>query len=101
MQRESLFAPKRVFTITAVTLGYFLLSYVLIGFKMEQVWLALLFNVCYFSSRLSRKFITGFSVFFIFWIIFDYMKAFPNYLYNRVHIESLYQAEKKLFGIPS
>lgn len=35
----------------------------------------------------------------IFWIIFDYMKAFPNYHYNTVHIESLYQAEKKLFGI--
>ncbi len=99
MQRESLFAPKRVFTITAVTLGYFLLSYVLIGFKMDQVWLALLFNVCYFSSPFSRKFITGFSIFFIFWIIFDYMKALPNYLYNTVHIESLYNAEKKLFGI--
>ena len=27
------------------------------------------------------------------------MKAFPNYLYNTVHIESLYNAEKQLFGI--
>src|SRR5260221_13325209 len=27
------------------------------------------------------------------------MKAFPNYRYNTVHIESLYQAEKSLFGI--
>jgi membrane-associated phospholipid phosphatase len=27
------------------------------------------------------------------------MKAFPNYLYNNVHIESLYNAEKQLFGI--
>jgi membrane-associated phospholipid phosphatase len=26
------------------------------------------------------------------------MKAFPNYLYNTVHIESLYNAEKNLFG---
>jgi len=98
-KRESLFASGRVFTITVVTLGYFLLSYLLIGFKMEQVWLALLFNVFYFSSQLSRKFITGFSIFIIFWIIFDYMKAFPNYLYQTVHIEDLYHAEKKLFGI--
>jgi len=27
------------------------------------------------------------------------MKAFPNYLYNTVHIESLYNAERQLFGI--
>src|SRR6202007_1593795 len=31
----------------------------------------------------------------------DYMKAFPNYRYNTVHIESLYHAEKELFGIHS
>jgi membrane-associated phospholipid phosphatase len=29
------------------------------------------------------------------------MKAFPNYLYGTVHIESLYQAEKNFFGIHS
>lgn len=98
-KRESLFASKRVLTILGITAAYFLLSYVLIGLKIEQVWLALLFNVCYFSSLITRKFITGFSIFFIFWIIFDYMKAFPNYLYNTVHIESLYNVEKKLFGI--
>jgi hypothetical protein len=96
---NSLFASKTVVTIAAITIGYILLSSWLIGFKMDQVWLALLFNVCYFSSRITRKFITGFSIFIIFWIIFDYMKAFPNYLYNTVHIESLYNAEKKIFGI--
>ncbi len=98
---KSLFAPKQVLLVAGITIGYFLLSYLLIGFKTDQVWLAILFNVCYFSSRLSRKFITGFSIFIIFWIIFDYMKAFPNYLYHTVHIESLYQAEKNLFGIAS
>ena len=97
--KTSLFEPKRVLTITAITIGYFVLSHLLIGFKTDQVWLALLFNACYFSSHISRKLITGFSIFVVFWIIFDYMKAFPNYLYNTVHIESLYNAEKRLFGI--
>lgn len=83
----------------AITSGYVLLSYVLIGFKTEQLYLVLLVNVFYFSSAVTRKIITGFSIFIIFWIIFDYMKAFPNYRYNTVHIESLYQTEKKLFGI--
>jgi hypothetical protein len=98
---NSLYAPKTVLFITAITVGYLILSYFLIGFKMDQVWLSLLFFISYFSSRITRKLITGFSIFIIFWIIFDYMKAFPNYLYNTVHIESLYNAEKKLFGIES
>ena len=76
-----------------------LLSYALIGFKTDQLILVTIFNGCYFANRLSRQFILGFSIFIIYWIIFDYMKAFPNYLYNDVHIESLYQAEKSLFGI--
>ena len=95
----SLFSLRQVFIMSAVSTGYLLLSWLLIGFKPEQVYLVLGFNVLYFSSLSTRRFITGFSIFIIFWIIFDYMKAFPNYLYNSVHIETLYQAEKKAFGI--
>lgn len=41
----------------------------------------------------------GFTIFIVYWIVFDYMKAFPNYNYNPVHIAELYNAEKHLFGI--
>jgi membrane-associated phospholipid phosphatase len=85
--------------MAAVSTGYVLLSWALIGFKTEQVYLVLGFNGLYFSSLSTRRFITGFSIFIAFWIIFDYMKAFPNYLYNTVHIETLYHAEKNAFGI--
>ncbi len=98
---ESLFATKRLFTILLITVTYLALSTLLIGFKTDQAWLALLFNTCYFASRISRKFITGFSIFIVFWVLFDFMKAFPNYLYNEVHIGSLYSAEKTIFGIHS
>ncbi len=99
--KQPLLATAQLVRAGLITLAYFVLSYFLIGFKTDQLWLALIFNVSYFASRISRKFITGFSIFFIFWIIFDYMKAFPNYLYNTVHIESLYNAEKNIFGILS
>jgi hypothetical protein len=99
-QGESpLLTAKHVWITGGLSLGYLLLSRLLIGFKPEQVILVLLFNACYYLSVPARKFITGFSIFIVFWIIFDYMKAFPNYHYNIVHIESLYQAEKQLFGI--
>jgi inositol phosphorylceramide synthase catalytic subunit len=94
-----LFAKKDILLTLIVSVSYLLLSKVLIGFKTEQLILVALFNALFYVSFATRKFITGFSIFIIFWIIFDYMKAFPNYLYSTVHIESLYNAEKDLFGI--
>ncbi len=93
------FFARDVITTAAITVLYLLLSAVLIGFKTEQLVLAAIFNLLYYISPGTRKLITGFSIFIIYWIVFDYMKAFPNYRFNPVHIESLYNAEKNLFGI--
>jgi len=84
---------------SVITAVYLLLSALLVGFKTEQLILAAIFNALYYASVATRKFITGFSIFIIYWIVFDYMKAFPNYNFNAVHIESIYNAEKYLFGI--
>lgn len=92
---------ERVLLLLALSATYLLLSYVLVGFKSDQLVLVGLVNALYFLSPLTRKFITGFSIFVVFWVLFDYMKAFPNYWFNKVHIGSLYQAEKALFGIKS
>ncbi len=94
-----LFAKKDILFTTTISLLYLLLAKILIGFKIEQLIIVLIFNSLYYVSFPTRKFITGFSVFIVFWILFDSMKAFPNYLYNTVHIGSLYNAEKGLFGI--
>ena len=93
------FISKGVVVVSAASLAYLLLSYILVGFKSDQLFLVGLVNGLYYASSQSRKFVTGFSIFAIYWIVFDYMKAFPNYQYNAVHIESLYALEKKLFGI--
>ncbi len=95
---NGLFARKDITLTLLISAFYLLLSKLLVGFKTEQLVLVLIFNSLYYISFATRKFITGFSVFIIFWIVFDYMKAFPNYLYNTVHIGSLYNAEKWLFG---
>lgn len=86
-----------------LTLGisalYLVLSYFLVGYKTDQLVLIGIFNVLYYVSAITRKFIIGFSIFIVYWIIYDYMKAFPNYNYNAVHIEDLYYFEKSVFGI--
>jgi hypothetical protein len=94
-----LFNQKNILTTAAVSAIYLLLSAMLVGYKTDQLVLVLLFNALYYSSAITRKFIIAFSIFIAFWIIFDYMKAFPNYRYSAVHIESLYNAEKSVFGI--
>lgn len=63
--------------------------------------IALFFNVMYFMHSKTRRFILAFSVFIVFAIIYDLMRAYPNYLVNPVDISSLYHFEKYWFGVHS
>ncbi|HWZ35112.1 MAG TPA: phosphatase PAP2 family protein [Mucilaginibacter sp.] len=90
---------KSILTVTFLSVAYLLLSTWVVGFKSDQVVLAVIFNSCFYASAISRKFILGFSVFIVYWILFDYMKALPNYTFSKVHIADLYNLEKHLFGI--
>ena len=96
---STFFAPKKIFLALFVSVCYLLLSKFLIGYKKDQLLLVLFFNALYFFKPATRRFILGFSIFIIYWIFFDYMKAFPNYAFNHVNIASLYNFEKELFGI--
>ncbi|SEI73702.1 PAP2 superfamily protein [Dyadobacter koreensis] len=99
--KSDFYGPKAILMMLGLSAGYLLLSRYLIGFRSEQVVLLVLTNGFYFFSDATRKFITAFSIFIVYWILFDYMKAFPNYNYNTVHIKSLYDLEKSIFGIKS
>jgi len=96
---SSLYTSSACITAILISSIYLLASYWLIGFKQDQLVLVAIFNGCFFVSQLTRKFIVGFGIFIVFWILFDYMKAFPNYWYQEVHIKDLYLLEKKVFGI--
>src|SRR5690554_2503739 len=101
IRKQNLFTKKDLIFTTLLSLSYLLVSTILIGFKTDQVFLVLICTTLYYISPITRKFITGFSIFIIFWIIFDYLKAFPNYNYNTVHILDLYNWEMKWFGFVS
>lgn len=98
---KSLFIKKDLLITSLLSITYLLVSALLIGFKTDQIFLVLIFNLFYYTSQATRKFITGFSIFIVFWILFDYLKAFPNYNYAAVHIVDLYQWEKNWFGFVS
>lgn len=90
---------RTALTATGISVGYLALAAWLLGYKSDQLFLVLLFNTLFYLSGPTRRFILGFTVFIVFWVLFDSMKLFPNYRYNTVHIESLYHWEKNLFGI--
>jgi hypothetical protein len=96
---KSIYTLKNFLITTAISVCYLLLSHYLIGFKSDQLILVAIFNLNFYISKFSRKFILGFSIFIVYWIIFDYMKAFPNYLYHSVSTSELYHLEKSIFGI--
>lgn len=92
---------KTALTLALLSVTYVVLSYFVVGYKSDQLVLIGLVNGLYYLSGYTRRFVTGFAIFIVYWIIFDYMKAFPNYRFNAVHIGDLYSTEKKLFGIHS
>ncbi|TKT90845.1 phosphatase PAP2 family protein [Dyadobacter frigoris] len=97
--KTDFYGLKPIITMLLISVAYLVLSAYLVGFRSDQVVLLVITNSFYFFSETTRKFITAFSIFIVYWILFDYMKAFPNYSYNTVHIKSLYDLEKSIFGI--
>ncbi len=90
---------RSILTVSLLSIAYLLISAWVVGFKTDQLVLVGIFNVCFYVSEITRKFILGFSVFIVYWILFDYMKAIPNYTISQVHLADLYNFEKRLFGI--
>lgn len=99
MRRGIPLTARNAITATGLSVLYLLISAWLIGYMPDQLVLVLLFNLLFYLSGPTRRFIVGFTVFIVFWILFDSMKAFPNYRFNTVHIESIYRLEKRLFGV--
>ncbi len=85
--------------LLGLSVAYLAASYLLLGFQQYPLLLVALVNGMYFMSSVTRRMVTGFSVFIVYGVLYDYMKAFPNYWFNTVHIADLYTAEKAIFGI--
>ncbi|HVV56385.1 MAG TPA: hypothetical protein VHC47_13715, partial [Mucilaginibacter sp.] len=91
--------PRSVIVVTLLSLAYLLITWWLVGLRSDHFFLVLLCNGLFYASRVTRKFLVCFIGFAVYWMIFDYMKAYPNYNYNPVHMADLYNFEKHLFGI--
>jgi hypothetical protein len=99
-EKKSILLHLKSLLFSAVISGaYLLVSYCLIDFRAEQLVLVVLCNVLYYLWASTRKLVIGFSIFIVYWVLYDYMKAFPNYNYRPVSISALYNLEKTLFSL--
>lgn len=95
----------RAFSKTTLSIAViFLVVYSLwlglvVGFRTDHLYFILFLVVTYFASSTTRKFVLGFVFFWLFWIFYDAMRVYPNYLVNPIHIIEPYNLEKLLFGI--
>jgi len=95
--------------ITRKTLGilalcsaiYLVIIGLSVGLKAENWIIVICYNFFFLLSDSTRKFVAAFSIFIVFGIVYDLMKAFPNFLVNSIDVLQVYGLEKKLFGIHS
>jgi hypothetical protein len=93
------YSRTELMVLLAVSAAYLLACAMFLDFKFDQLVLVLLFNGCFVAAPFTKKLVLGYLIFIAYWVLFDFMKAFPNYLFNEVHTYDLYIAEKQLFGV--
>lgn len=79
--------------------AYFSWFYFFVGFRTEHLGLYVTLVGLYFIRPETRKFILAFGAFIIYWLIYDSMRVWPNYMVNPIHVLEPYQIEKNWFGI--
>jgi membrane-associated phospholipid phosphatase len=92
------FSKKGTLTILFIAAVY--LTYVTFAMELRSDHFLFL-GIClllYFGNRSTRKFFFGLILFAIYWIIYDSLRVFPNYEFNPVSIQELYELEKRFFG---
>ena len=86
-------------TLLLITFVYFLWVYFFVGIRPDHISLITIVLISYFVHPFTKKIITAFFIFIAYWVIYDSMRVFPNYLVNDIHIVEPYQLEKSIFGI--
>lgn len=93
------FTKKNIIINTLLVVVYLFWNDIVGEIRSEHYLLVILWLSAFYAHDKSRRFILGFSIFIIFWIIYDSMRIIPNYEVSTVHIQEPYEFEKILFGI--
>ena len=99
MGKSNFTTKKQFFSAMAVSVLYFAWMYFKIEIRPDHLLSYVLFAFLYFFNEKTRKFFFAMCPFIIYITVYDSLRAFPNYMYNTIHIEDLYLLEKHFFGV--
>lgn len=78
---------------------YVLWNSLFVGWRNDHFTFLLFLVLCVLVSPFTRKVFYAFCFFTLFWIIYDSMRVYPNFLFSEINVENLYNAEKEIFGL--
>ena len=90
---------KQFVSALMVSLLYFSWMYFKIEVRLDHLISYACFAFLYFYNEKTRMFFFAMCPFIIYITVYDSLRAFPNYMFNAVHIEDLYILEKQFFGV--
>ncbi|NOZ34267.1 MAG: inositol phosphorylceramide synthase [Chlorobi bacterium] len=93
------FTQKNILINILLIVSYIAWNTFVGGMRTEHWFLIVLWITMFYVAEKTRKFILAFSIFIVYWIIYDSMRIIPNYEVSAVHIKQPYELEKSLFGI--
>ena len=93
------FTRKNLWVNLALVLAYLSWAMVMGPIRDDQFFLTGFYLLLFYGNEKTRKFIIGFSIFIVYWIIYDSMRILPNYEVSPVRIQEPYLLDKNLFGI--
>lgn len=92
-------SQKEIIILAILSVLYLSWFYFAVELRWEHPVILIALLSAYLYGGKMRKAIIGFSPFVFYLSAYDSLRAFPNYMYNTLHIEDLYLMEKNLFGI--
>lgn len=95
----SILITKNHIILTILVTLYFCWVYFFVGLRPDHLYLIGLTSIAYIAHPASKKVVLGFMLFIVYWIIYDSMRVFPNYMANTIHISEPYEIEKSFFGV--
>ncbi|MFN4253910.1 MAG: phosphatase PAP2 family protein [Saprospiraceae bacterium] len=78
---------------------YFAWFYGVVGGRAEHFGLWALALCLWFWNERTRLFLKNISVWLFYWMLYDSLRVAPNWTVNAVHIQDLYDFDKRWFGI--
>ncbi len=69
-----------------------------VGIRLDHILFIISLLIFFFFNKFTRNLVISLVFFWIFWILYDGMRVFPNYEFNPVHIIEPYTLELRYFG---